>query len=173
MPYPCIIILPHCSASLSRLLITPREITVKPCGQVIPWQNSPKWSISSSATFYLSEGSLLTSILTCNLKHYCWNFITCHFLLRETVIFKFFKSIVLLIYSVVPISAIHHSDSGTHIYNVIQLLSRVQLFMTAWTAAHQASLSFTISWSFRKLMCLKSVILSNHLILCRPLSFCL
>ena len=39
---------------------------------------------------------------------------------------------------------------------------------TPWTAAHQASLSFAISWSLLKLMSIESVIPSNHLILCRP-----
>ena len=52
---------------------------------------------------------------------------------------------------------------------VVQLLSLVQLFMTPWTAAHQASLSFTISQSLLKLMSIESVMPSNHLILCRPL----
>ena len=52
---------------------------------------------------------------------------------------------------------------------VVQLLSRVQLFVTPWTAAHQASLSFTISWSLLKLMSIESVRPSNHLILCCPL----
>ena len=52
---------------------------------------------------------------------------------------------------------------------VVQLLSRVQLFVTPWTAAHQASLSFTISWSLLKLIPIESVMLSNHLILCHPL----
>ena len=50
---------------------------------------------------------------------------------------------------------------------VVRLLSHVRLFVTPWTAAHQASLSFTISWSFLKLMSIESVIPSNHLILCR------
>ena len=52
---------------------------------------------------------------------------------------------------------------------VLQLLSYVQLFVTPWTAAHQASLSFTISQSLLKLMSIVSVMPSNHLILCRPL----
>ena len=52
---------------------------------------------------------------------------------------------------------------------VVQLLSRVQLFATPWTAAHQASLSFAISWSLLKLMSIESVMPSKHLILCRPL----
>ena len=41
--------------------------------------------------------------------------------------------------------------------------------MTPWTAAHQASLSITNSWSLPKLMCIELVMPSNHLILCRPL----
>ena len=40
---------------------------------------------------------------------------------------------------------------------------------TPWTAAHQASLPFTISWSLLKLMFVELVMPSNHLILCRPL----
>ena len=51
----------------------------------------------------------------------------------------------------------------------VQLLSRVRLFATPWTAAHQASLSITNSWSLLKLMSIESVMPSNHLILCRPL----
>ena len=50
-----------------------------------------------------------------------------------------------------------------------QSLSHVQLFNTPWTAAHQASLSFTISWSLLKLISIESVIPPNHLILCCPL----
>ena len=50
-----------------------------------------------------------------------------------------------------------------------QLISLVQLFVTPWTAAHQASLSITNSWGLLKLMSTKSVMPSNHLILCHPL----
>ena len=52
---------------------------------------------------------------------------------------------------------------------VAQLLNHVQLFVTPWTAAHQASLSFTISWSLLKLMSIVLVMPSNHPILCCPL----
>ena len=48
------------------------------------------------------------------------------------------------------------------------LPSHVQLFVTPWTAACQAYLSFTISWSLLKLMSIKSMMPSNHLILCHP-----
>ena len=51
----------------------------------------------------------------------------------------------------------------------VQLLSRVRLFVTPWTAARQASLSITNSRSLPKLMSIKSVMPSNHLILCHPL----
>ena len=51
---------------------------------------------------------------------------------------------------------------------VVQSLSCVWLFVTPWTAAHQASLSSTVSWSLLKLMSAESVMPSNHLIFCRP-----
>ena len=53
-------------------------------------------------------------------------------------------------------------------FRSVQLLSLVQLFVIPWTAACQASLSFTISWSLLKLMSIESVMPSNHLILCHP-----
>ena len=54
-------------------------------------------------------------------------------------------------------------------FSLVQSLSRVQLFVTLWTAAHQASLSITNSWSSPKPMSIELVMPSNHLILCRPL----
>ena len=54
-------------------------------------------------------------------------------------------------------------------FSSVQLLSHVWLFATPQIAAHQASLSFTISQSLLKLMSTESVMLSNHLILCHPL----
>ena len=65
-----------------------------------------------------------------------------------------------------------------HLYHVylskkslssVQLLSHVRLFVTLRTAACQAPLSITNSWRFLKLISIKSVMPSNHLILCRPL----
>jgi len=53
-----------------------------------------------------------------------------------------------------------------------QSLSHVRLFATPWTAAHQASLSITNSWSSLKLTSIESVMPSSHLILCHPLSSC-
>ena len=56
-----------------------------------------------------------------------------------------------------------------HIIVVVQLLNHVQLFVTPWTAACQASLSIAISHSLLKLMSTESMMPSNHLILCRLL----
>ena len=52
---------------------------------------------------------------------------------------------------------------------VVQSLNRVWLFATPWTVAHQASLSFPLSWSFHKVMSVQLVMPSNYLILCRSL----
>ena len=54
-------------------------------------------------------------------------------------------------------------------FSSVQSLSRVQLFVTPWTAVRQASLSITNSQSLLKLTSIESVMLSNHLSLCRPL----
>ena len=54
-------------------------------------------------------------------------------------------------------------------FSSVQSLSQVQLFVTPWTAARQASLSITYSQSLPKPISIESVMPSNHLILCRPL----
>ena len=51
----------------------------------------------------------------------------------------------------------------------VQSLSCVRLFATPWTAAHQAFLSTSNSWSLLRLTSIESVMPSNHLILCHPL----
>ena len=55
------------------------------------------------------------------------------------------------------------------LFVVVQLISCVWVFATPWTAACQAPLSFTVSWSLLKLKSIESVMPSNHLILCHPL----
>ena len=55
------------------------------------------------------------------------------------------------------------------LFSSVQLLRCVRLFVTDWTAAHQASLSITSSQSSPKPMSIELVMPSNHLILCRPL----
>ena len=62
-----------------------------------------------------------------------------------------------------------HIFLSLHIIVVVQSLSRVQLFLSPWTTACQASLSFTISWSLLKLMSIQLVMPSNYLIFFCPL----
>ena len=56
--------------------------------------------------------------------------------------------------------------------NCCQSLSRVQFFATPWTAARQAPLSSSISWSLLRFMSIEAVMLSNYLILWHCLSLC-
>ena len=70
-------------------------------------------------------------------------------------------------------SAYHEAEElelrSLGIVAVVQSLSPVWLFTTPWAAAHQASLSFTVSRSLLKPMSIESVMPSNHLVLCHPL----
>ena len=69
-----------------------------------------------------------------------------------------------------------HESSLVHTLreeNFVQSLSHVRLFATPWTAARQAPLSFTVSQSLLKFMSIESIMASNHLILCCPISSCL
>ena len=52
---------------------------------------------------------------------------------------------------------------------IVQSISHIQVFVTPWTAAHQAYLSFTNSQNLLKLISIKSVMPCNHLVLCHPL----
>ena len=66
-------------------------------------------------------------------------------------------------------ASVQHQSLHSVPFSSVQLLSRVPLFVTPWTAPRQASLSITNSWSLLKLMSIESVMPSNHLILCHPL----
>ena len=79
------------------------------------------------------------------------------------------KLLVSLLHYLDCLSLCYPLKVGVFQLSSVQLLSRVWLFVTPWIAAHQASLSFTSSWSSPKLMCIESVMPSSHLILCRPL----
>ena len=75
-----------------------------------------------------------------------------------------------MVFKTSPISQIHIYRRSWIVGGMsVQLLSHIRLFVTPWTAARQASLSFTNSQSLLKLMSIVSVTPSNHLILCCPL----
>ena len=65
-------------------------------------------------------------------------------------------------------SSVQFSQNSKIAFSSVQSLSHVQLYGTPRTAALQASLSITNPWSLLKLMSIKSVMPSNHLILCHP-----
>ena len=66
---------------------------------------------------------------------------------------------------------IKHKPRGcVETHSSVQSQGSVQLFVTPWTVARRVSLSITNSWSFLKLISIKLVMRSDHLILCRPLS---
>ena len=75
------------------------------------------------------------------------------------------------IYSVPELYESREIGSSTFPISSVQSLSHVWFFAAPWTAAHQASLSITNFQNLLKLMSIKSVIPSNHLILCRPFLF--
>ena len=100
--------------------------------------------------------------LACQAPRTPWHFpskntrVGCHFLLQG--IFLTQGSILSLLHFLPSVQ-----------FSSVQLLSHVRLFVTPWTAEHQASLSITNSWSSFKLTSIESMMPSNHLILCRPL----
>ena len=73
-----------------------------------------------------------------------------------------------IIYLLDPDVHSNYTKAGVSMRVVVQSLSRVQHFVAPWTAARQASLSITISWSLLKLMSIELVMPSNHLALCHP-----
>ena len=64
---------------------------------------------------------------------------------------------------------VNRSKLDTVMLVVFQSVGFVSFFVIPWTTTHQASLSFTVSWSLHQLMSFESVMPSNHLILCHPL----
>ena len=73
------------------------------------------------------------------------------------------------LWEIISVRLGHESGALMMGFHSVQSLSHVQLFATPWITAHQASLSITNSRSSLRLMSIKSVLPSSHLVLCRPL----
>ena len=114
---------------------------------VIPWtaagHNSMSFTISRSLLKFMSTESVMPSnhLILCPLP---------------------------LLTSIFPTIRVFSNESPLCISQSVQSLSCVRLFATPWTAAHQASLSITNSWSLLKLMSIALVMPFKHLILCPP-----
>ena len=97
-------------------------------------------------------------------------------IVRPMIVFNFVTAeplfspclLCFLLFILFPVTFPHTSQ----LVDVVQLLNYVRLFAPSWTAALQASLSFTISWSLLKLMSIESMVPSNHLICCCPFFSC-
>jgi len=100
---------------------------------------------------------------------WCWNSSTLAIWCEELTCWKspWCRERVTLIYQMIGME-VGMTTMEDNLTVVVQALSHVWLFATPWTAAHQASLSFTISQSLFTLMSTESVMPSNHLILCHP-----
>ena len=96
--------------------------------------------------------------------HYFLYFLKCYLLFNKMISTIFY--IYIYIYHLL---ATFHE----HQFSSVQLLIYVQLFVTPWPPVCQASISITKSWSLFKRMSIKSMMSSNHLILCIPFSLCL
>ena len=105
--------------------------------------------------------TILSSLLKfCNKFCNCVSLLTLFFLFKTVLVILDFKKFV------------NFWGKKSHLWVlivVVQSLSHVRLFATPWTTTFQASLSFTISQSWLKLMSIESVMSSNFLILCCPL----
>ena len=110
------------------------------------------------------------------------NVLLAQVLKKKTVCIQTLTSLTLTSNVTTSLSLFPHLQNGNKVVTIsvimkhiihlkcsVQSLCRVQLFMTPWTTARQASLSITKSGSLPKLMPIESVMPSNHLILCCPL----
>ena len=114
----------------------------------------------SNTPLLFSQCHVLFFFLSFSTFHSLLSFENCHFLLHQVP------------GSTNPPVLPIHFHVGMHVFlsaAVVQSLSRVRLFSTPWTVAHQASLSITTSQSLLKLMSIELVMPSSHLILCHPL----
>jgi len=98
-----------------------------------------------------------------------WSPVNVLFLLERERVFCVFLGFFFVFFFYVCQTAQGVCINYCYLGTSVQSLTHVRLFATPWTAACQASLSITNSWSLPKLMSIESVMPSNHLILCHPL----
>ena len=143
--------------SLCGFVIVPAPFAEKTILSLVelPWHLCPK-TFSELSLFHCSIYLILKAVLCCLTRYFLifleissLIFVEVKSLLCDTVIFGGFPTFFL--------------------FSSVQSLSRVQLFATPWTTAHQAFLSITNSQIPPKPMSIESVMPSNHLILCHPL----
>ena len=133
--------------------------------------SEPHYLIPVSDTYCTSSQSIVTTLGGGYCPHFLFFFIFIFFL-RAMALFIHSTEYWLNTCVLGTVRATGGTSSAVDQVTVlvtVQSLSHVQLFRTAWTAAHQASLSITNSRSLLKLMSIESVMPSHHLVLCWPL----
>ena len=122
--------------------------------------------------FFIFYSSLPDVVFRVFLACTLYGFICFYTKLMMVIVFKtwwcwfFFLKLRYNCFAILLVYAVKWSESAIA---VVQSLSRVWLFVTPWTTAFQVSLSFTVSWNLLRFISIESVMLSNHLILCRSL----
>ena len=108
-----------------------------------------------------------------NLQELIWLFLVGHTSFARKMVMKCYGELHKIVWKNLTMWVVVHHLAGLasseNLFSSVQSLNCVRLFVTPWTAARQASLSITNSWSLLKLMCIESVMPYNHLILCHPL----
>ena len=112
---------------------------------------------------------LKTFVIKCWEKKHCSRHLKLQFKYCVSRWWQSFEDQVAHLFMPLLIQYLEFHISFTKVVVVVQSLSCVRLFATPWTAAHQASLSFTISRSLLKLLSIELVMPSSHLVLCLPL----
>ena len=125
--------------------------------------SSRKWLLLCDMQF-LSNLSCIFHIVAFNDNIFIWRSYSICKYLNAYYVWHLRKNKIKLHIHSIPSSCL-----SSRVGQSVQSLSCVLLFSAPWTAARQASLSITNSWSLLKLMSIESVMPSNHLILCRPL----
>ena len=121
-----------------------------------------RWPKCSSYSFSISPSNEYSGLTSFRIDWF--DFLAVHGTLKSLLQHHSLKASILWCSAVFIVQLSH-----PYMFSSVQSLHRVLLFVTPWTAAHQASLSVSNSWRLLKLMSIELVMPSNHLILCRPL----
>ena len=142
------------------------DCTASPAASCQPWDAGP--ACLSLKTRDAKPGSTCLVRLSGGWMKCCRSIRYCDLLCVDLHYSPLFKNICIFYWNIADLQCFMGIATW---FSSVQSLSRVRPFATPWTAAHQASLSVTISQSLLKFMSIDSVMVmpSNHLILCRPL----